>query len=91
MTQEFRGDETTTKQMKEAKKDAVFVWLNHNLDYPRHLARSLNREDLKIVSPSWLEDRRFVGLNITDIILDHAFIPDLKTFKMFKEALSRIR
>lgn len=91
MKQEYRGDGTTTKQMKEAKADAVFVWLNHNLDYPLRLARIINRTDLKIVAPSWLDDRRFLGLDITDIILDHAFIPDSKTFKMLKEALSRIR
>jgi len=89
--QGFRGDGTTSKQMKAAAKDAVFIWLNADLSYPTHLARQLHREDLKIVSPYWLKDRRFVGLNLSEIILDHAYIPDIHTYKCFKEAIARIR
>ncbi len=91
LKQEFRGDGTSTKQMKAAVENAVYVWLNADLDYPRHLAKKLNRDDLKIVAPSWLEQRRFVGLELTDVILDHAYVPDIRTYKCFKEALARIR
>lgn len=91
LKQEFRGDGTTTRQMKAATKNAIFVWLNADLSYPIHLARQLNREDLKIVSPYWIEQRKFLGLELSDIILDHAYIPDIRTYKCFKEALSRIK
>lgn len=91
MKQEFRGDGTTTKQMKAAAKNAVFVWLSTDLSYPLHLAKQLNREDLKIVSPYWIKDRKFLGLELTEIILDHAYTPDIYTYKCFKEAIVRIR
>lgn len=89
--QQFRNDGTTTKQIKAATKSAVYVWSNTDLKYPIELAKSLNRSDLKIVSPYWLKDRRYLGLELTDIILDHYFIPDIQTYNYFKEALTRIR
>lgn len=89
--QEFRGDGTTSKQMKEAPKNAVYVWLHHDLSYPIMLSRKLEREDLKIVSHYWLSDHKYKGMDLTGVILDHAYIPDLATYKNFKEALIRVR
>ena len=62
----------TTRQMQEAPQKSVFVWVNGHLDYPRQLAKSLGRDDLKIVSPDWLSDHRWFGLVFSGIVLDHA-------------------
>jgi hypothetical protein len=65
-----RGSGKTTRAMQAAPKGAVFVWVNHHLDYPKALARHLGREDLKIVSPEWIEDHRWAGLDMTGLIRD---------------------
>lgn len=62
----------TSNQMLSAPKNAVFVWVNANIDYPARLAKELGREDLQIVSPSWLEMERWRGGKFSGIILDHA-------------------
>jgi hypothetical protein len=46
----------TTKQMLKAPQRAIYVWPNHDLEYPKQLAKTLNRTDLIIVGPSWLQD-----------------------------------
>lgn len=61
----------TTAQMREAPHGAIFVWVNGNLSYPRHLARSLGREDLQIVPLSWLQERN-ARTPTTGVVLDHA-------------------
>lgn len=65
-----RRDGTTTLQMKTAPVGAVFVWPNSHLEYPKGLARSLGRDDLRIESPSFF-DGRWHGLR-KPVILDHA-------------------
>lgn len=69
----IRGTGITTEQMKKAPKDAIYVWVNHHFDYPRALARKLGRDDLRVVSPSFLEPFRTDGL-LRSIVLDHATI-----------------
>jgi hypothetical protein len=65
-----RGSGKTTRAMVAAPKGAVFVWVNHHLDYPKHLAKFLGRDDLKIVSPEWIEDRHWAGLELTGLVKD---------------------
>ena len=67
-----RGVGNTTRQMQAAPQKAVFIWLNHRTHYPRDLAREIGRDDLEIVSPDWLSDRRWAGRELSGIILDHA-------------------
>ena len=67
----MRDDGTTTRQMQAATRGAVFVWGNSQIGYPKGLAKHIGREDLKIVSPSWLEDR-WRGLKLTGVMVDHA-------------------
>ena len=69
--QRDRGIGKTTEQIKAAKSNAVFIWCNNNLIYPKKLAKELNREDIKIVSPDWLING-WKGITISQIILDHA-------------------
>ena len=69
----MRGTGITTKQMKEAPQDAVYIWANSDLHYPKRLAHELGRDDLKIERPSCLEDERFFrGWHPSAVVLDHA-------------------
>jgi hypothetical protein len=71
----LRQSGVTTKQMQESPINAIFVWCNSDLTYPKQLASDINRADLKIVSPGWLEHasnwrgRKFSGID-TDHALD---------------------
>lgn len=65
-----RGSGKTTRAMLAAPKDAVFIWVNHHLDYPKRLAKYLGREDLQIVSPNWLSDKRWQGCRFIAIEVD---------------------
>lgn len=68
----YRGTGRTTQQMLEAPIGAVYIWSRHDLHYPKHLARHLQREDLKIVSTDWLIDEKWRGLELSGICVDHA-------------------
>jgi len=63
---------TTTRAMLEAPEGAYYVWVNRNLGYPKLLASSLGRDDLKIVGPSWLGHGRQDGMHRENIVVDHA-------------------
>lgn len=58
--------------MQDAPHGALFVWCNDNLMYPRNLARSIGRTDLRIEGPSWLDSDRWRGLQFSGVVLDHA-------------------
>ena len=77
MTKEVDMRQTgrTAQQMLDAPQNAVYVWCNDRLEYPRHLASNLYRHDLRIVGPSWLEHDGYMGLSFTSVVLDHAFYP----------------
>lgn len=66
-----RGSGTTTGQMKNAPKNAIFVWHSDNTEYPKALARSIDRNDLKIVGPSCINSRKWLGLNYSAVVVDH--------------------
>lgn len=66
-----RGDGETTRQMMAAPAGAYFVWCNNTLHYPKSLAVQLKRDDLKIVSPEWLDPMRVRGLRVR-VVIDHA-------------------
>lgn len=71
-----RGSGRTTRQMQAAPIGSLFVWCTPRLDYPRHLARQLGRDDLRIVSPSVLDfgaERLRGWRGAPAIVLDHAF------------------
>ena len=75
----------TARQMLAAPQKAVFVWVNHQLQYPRVLATRIGRHDLEIVSPSWLSDRRWLGREFTGIVLDHAVALDDRQWEAYWE------
>lgn len=67
----MRGDGKTSRQMQEAPKGAIFIWCTSDLWYPKHLAIALERKDLKIVRPEWLDGDEWRGLHYSEIIVDH--------------------
>ena len=81
----------TTKQMMDAPKKAIFIWINEDLHYPKSLAKSLGRRDLEIVSPYWLESCAFAGRILSGIIIDHATVFTLEQMCRLDEARRRIR
>lgn len=83
----------TTREMQAAPKGAVFVWVSHHIDYPRDLAHKLGRYDLKIVGPEWLTDRRWMGLELSGIQLDHAAqeIMTREQWREYQNAITRVR
>ena len=64
-------DGTTSRQMLNAPKDAVFVWLSDDLAYPLKLAKELGRNDLDVRPKGWLCSRNVRGLT-RHIVIDHA-------------------
>ena len=60
------------QQMLDAPQEATFVWVNYHLGYPRELAYSIGRKDLKIVAPSWLTINNIRGREFSGIVVDHA-------------------
>ena len=85
-----RGEGTTTQQMEAAPKGAVFVWCNGHTDYAVRLARKIDREDLQIKSPAWLDDG-WRGVTLTGIVVDHAARLTDRQWDWLQEALTRVR
>ena len=77
MNETERGTGRTTEQMRTAPANAVFIWCNGVIDYPRRLARFLGRPDLMVVSPAAATDwRSYPHFYKRPVVLDHALVPD---------------
>lgn len=57
----------TTRQIQNAPRGALYVWVNERLHYPR----ALGRGDLEFVSPASM-GHRLTGRRSGDIVIDHA-------------------
>ena len=70
----MRQSGKTTSQMLDAPQEAIYIWCNTRLLYPKNLAKFLGRRDLEIVSISVLDDTERVarGRVFSGIVLDHA-------------------
>jgi hypothetical protein len=87
-----RGTGRTTRQMQAAPPGAVFVSAHHGTKgYDKELARSLRREDLLIVDPSWLTEQRWQGLTLPGIVIDHAAKLAKEEQRCLELALTRVR
>ena len=86
-----RGNGRTTRQMKAAAPGAIFIWLNENTRIAKSIAVTADRADLKIVGPSWLDDRRWRGLELTGITVDHAVRLTHDQWESLWDAKIRIR
>ena len=85
-----RGEGTTTKQMQDAPNGAVFVWCNGHTDYAINLARKIGRDDLRIESPTWLEER-WRGLELTGVVVDHSARLTDRQWDGYQGVLTRVR
>lgn len=82
----------STKQILEAKQNAVYVCrTSSDCSYLKELARELNRTDIKIVSVFWLTERKYMGLELTEIILDHSLKLNSEEYLYFTEARAYVR
>ncbi len=64
----------TSSLVANAPRNAIFVCndMNH-VAYVRHLAKHMNRDDLRIVPVSWVTERKYLGIAIeTPVVVDHA-------------------
>lgn len=67
-----RGTGRTTKQVKEAPYNAIYVWCNNNdLRYVRAIAYQFGRYDLKLKSHGWLDHEHVIACQVP-IVVDHA-------------------
>lgn len=66
----------TAQQMGNAEQGALYVWPNHNLYYPKELARHLGRTDLRIVSAHYAFQGGFLRGLAGEVVFDHAFVPN---------------
>lgn len=87
---QVRRKGATTKQMTEAPQYAVFVWMHGDLEYPRDLARHLQRDDLEIVSPMWLDNRRWMGLRLRGVVVDHAVLLSEAQWRSLQGARAKV-
>ena len=78
----------TTQQMIEAPQDAMYIWVNGRLTYPKSLAKFLNREDLQIVSPQWVIEKRWMGHRDLKVVMDHAINLPPSDYSKFLELRS---
>lgn len=66
-----RGTGRTTRQLREAPQNSIYIWFNLNLHYVRKLAQHLGRNDIKVMTQDDIGYGRLNGLNVP-ILVDHA-------------------
>lgn len=81
----------TTKQIIDAPREAVFVWCNEDLYYPKRIAQTFKRNDLLIVGPSWITNDGWRGLELSGIVIDHFTRFNMEEWTKYQEALTRVR
>jgi len=90
MNDEFRGTGTTTRQMKAAPHGAVYIWVHRaSMAYAKDLAESIGRNDLLIVSKSWLE-HGWQGRDFSAIVIDHATSLSIRENQLYRQAQARV-
>lgn len=88
-TAEERADGKTTRQIKDAPRNAIYIWCNHHIDYPVALTRALNRRDVVVRSPSGLPERLF-GIRLP-VVVDHAANLPLDVIRYLKIHNERLK
>jgi hypothetical protein len=69
----MRGTGRTTNQIRSAPQGAIYAWCNEHTRYASDLAVKLGRKDVRIVPRSWVVRGYGRGLDMSKVILDHAF------------------
>jgi len=91
MSTHYRQTGASTRQMQKAPVGAVYIWINHALTYARNLAHQIGRDDLKIVSPDWLDSHQYLGRELTGVVVDHATLLTEDQRAALETALTRVR
>jgi len=83
----------TTRQLQEAPKGSIFIWINWSIWYPRAIARELGREDIEMVGREWIKSDRWRGRTFSGVIVDHYLAEQLtiEERKKLLEIQTRIR
>lgn len=55
------------------------------------LAAAVGRADVRVVPQSWLRNRRFMGQQFTEIILDHAAVLKDEEWREYFKAQAQVR
>jgi len=63
----------TKRAMQQAKRNSFYVWHDEKTDYPKSLAKYINRKDLKIVHSNWLSIGTINEYGIQRIVIDHNY------------------
>ena len=73
---EKRRTGRTARQMRDAPRNAYYVWVDSAMDYARALAAHLGRHDLTIVDPHFFSYRERRGKRKlkVKIVIDHACV-----------------
>lgn len=70
----LRGSGRTTKQIKEAPQNAVFICVSNRTDYEKRLAMTLGRNDIRFEPFYVLRSvHRFYG-STRKVVIDHAYM-----------------
>lgn len=64
----------TMHQLKEAPRNAFFIWSGQIATYPRNLARAVGRSDLRVLPRNQLRKGTFTGMRDIAVVLDHAML-----------------
>lgn len=72
MRDDERGTGRTSRQMREAPRNAIFVWCNDYIGYAIRLAYHLDRGDLSIIPPAMIGE--FRRGSSRHIVVDHAAV-----------------
>ena len=84
----FEQTGRSTKQILEAKQDAVYVCRTaSHCSYLKQLTRQLNRSDIHVVTVYWLTEKRYMGLELSEIILDHSVKLNAEEYEYLLAAL----
>ena len=81
----------STKQIKEAPKDAIFVSPSiSTVNFYAKMCQNNNRCDITVVSPSFFRSENIRGsLCEKDIVVDHAVELTFEQYRMYREYLFR--
>lgn len=78
----------TSEQMLSSPHGAYFLCPRGIKPYMETLARHLGRSDLKIVTPSWLWSRGWMGRDISGVVRDHATYLTAEEWAVYDELLT---
>lgn len=87
-----RGSGRTTAQLKALPINSVFIVHDSNsVLYTLRLCSYLNRNDIRVVTPDWLTDRRWQGIRYSWIDIDHGVYLTEEQQKILPYARDRVQ